>query len=84
MKSLKLLIWLTQLGLSVALPPLGFILLAAWLHNDWQWGKWVIWVAIVLGIVCAIDGLRTCLKAMSRMSEEKEKKEPPVAFNDHD
>lgn len=84
MKNLNLLVFVTQLGLSVALPPLGFILLAAWLRNRWGWGMWVIWAAILLGIVCAIDGLRTSLKAMAQMSEEKEKKTPPVSFNDHD
>lgn len=82
-KNLNLLVWLTQLGLSVALPPLGFILLAVWLRNSLNWGAWVIWVGIVLGLVCAVDGLRTSLRAMAQMSEDKDKNEPPVFFNDH-
>lgn len=84
MKNLDMLVWLTQLGLSVALPPVGFILLAIWLRDSCGWGGWVLWVGIVLGILCAIDGLRTSLKAMERMSRDKEKKKPPVSFNDHD
>lgn len=84
MKNLNLLVWLTQLGLSVAVPLLGFILLAVWLHGSCGWGSWVIWVGIVLGIVLAVDGLRVSLKAMERMSRDKEDKEPPVSFNDHD
>ncbi len=84
MKNLNLLVWLTQLGLSVALPLLGFILLAVWLHNDHGWGSWVIWVGVVLGIVCAIDGLRVSLKAMERASRDKKEQDPPVSFNDHD
>lgn len=84
MKSLNLLVWLTQLGLSVALPPLGFIWLAVWLRDNHGWGSWVIWVGIVLGILLAVDGLRVSLKAMERMSRDKEDKEPPVSFNDHD
>ena len=85
MKSMHLLIWLTQLGLSVALPPTGLILLAVWLHQRQQWGSWVIWAAIVLGLVCAADGFRVCMKAMSRLSGEKGNEESTgVSFNDHD
>lgn len=84
MKNLNMIVWLTQLGLSVALPLAGFIFLAVWLRNHFGWGDWVIWVGIVLGVVCAFDGLRTSLKAMERMSRDKSEKDPPVSFNDHD
>ena len=85
MKSLALVTWLTQLGLSVALPPLCTIWLAVWLHDAKGWGPWVIWVGIILGIICAIDGLRVSLKAMELLSKDKKEKEPPaVSFNDHD
>ena len=84
MKNLSMIVWLTQLGLSVALPPAGFILLAVWLRDRFAWGNWVIWVGIVLGVVCAVDGLRTSLKAMERMSQDKQDTAPPVSFNDHD
>ena len=83
MKNLSMLVWLSQLGLSVALPPAGFILLAVWLRSRFSFGKWVIWLAVVLGIICAIDGLRNCLKAMQNMAGEQ-KDPPPVAFNDHE
>ena len=84
MKGAKLLVWITQLGLSVAMPPLGFILLAVWLDNQFQLGAWGIVVGAVLGLICAADGLRSSLKAMSRMSQNKDKEEPPVSFNNHD
>ena len=84
MKDLKLLIWLTQLGISVALPPAIFIVLAVWLRNHCGWGSWVIWVGILLGMVCAIDGLRTSLKAMEQMAKDKKKSPEGVAFNDHE
>lgn len=84
MKNMNLLVWLTQLGLSVALPPLGFILLAVWLYERFGWGNWVIWAGIVIGIVCAIDGLRVSLRAMERMAKDKKEQEQPVSFNDHD
>jgi len=72
LKNMNLLVWLTQLGLSVALPPLGFVLLAVWLRDRFSWGSWVIWVGIVLGVVCAIDGLRVSLRSMEKMSRNKE------------
>ena len=80
---MQLLIWLTQFGLSTAVPLAGFILLAVWLHRNLHWGSWVVVVGIAVGILCAIDGLRTSLKAMERISKDK-KKDPPVGFNDHE
>lgn len=84
MKKMNLLIWLTQLGLSVVLPLGGFILLALWLQKQFAWGDWVIVAGVVLGIICAVDGLRVSLKAMERMSKDKKEESPPVSFNDHD
>lgn len=84
MKDLSLIVWLTQLGLSTALPLAGFVLLAIWLRDRFGWGDWVIWVGVIVGFVCAIDGFRTSLKAMSRMQKDKPSDEPPVSFNDHD
>ena len=83
MKDLSLIVWLTQLGLSTALPLAGFILLAVWLRNAFAWGDWVIWAGIAVGLVSAIDGFRTSIKAMDRITKRKEEK-PPVSFNDHD
>ena len=84
MKNLSLLVWLTQLGLSVAVPPVCFIGLAVWLRNSFGWGQWVLWVGIVLGIYCAITGFVSTLRSLSRLSEDKKKEAPPAAFNDHD
>lgn len=83
MKDLSLIVWLTQLGLSTALPLAGFILLALWLRNSFGWGDWVLWAGIIVGVVSAIDGFRNSLKAMSRVSKNKQE-DPPVSFNDHD
>lgn len=84
MKDMKLLIWLTQLGLSVVVPLGGFLLLAIWLRNRFDWGNWVVIVGLVVGVICAFEGLMSSLKAMKRMSRDKEEKEPPVSFNDHE
>lgn len=84
MKNLGLIIWLTQLGLSVALPLAGFVFLAVWLHENCNWGDWVIWVGVGLGIFGAVEGLRGSLKAMELMSGDKKKDPPPCSFNEHD
>lgn len=84
MKNAKLLIWLTQLGLSTALPLAGFILLAVWLHQKCHWGVWVVIAGVILGIICAVDGLRSSLKAMERMGNDKKESPPAVGFNDHE
>ncbi len=86
MKDLSLLVWITQLGLSIALPPVGFVLLAKWLMDRFSWGSWTLWTGIVLGVLSAIEGFRSCIKAMTRLSKANKKPEadPPVSFNDHD
>ena len=85
MKDVKLLIWLTQLGLSVVLPFAGFILLALWLQQQFSWGNWVMWVGFGLGLLTAASGFLHSLQLMLHMSEGSKKKDPPpTAFNQHD
>ncbi len=76
-KSLSLLVWFTQLAVSVAAPLGGAVWLSVWLYNKYQLGAWVIVLGVVLGFWWAIDGLRTSLKAMERLAktdaEENEK-----------
>jgi len=84
MKQLTLLVWLTQLGLSVAFPLAGFIILSVWLRNTFDWGSWVIWVGLILGFCSAFSGFRQSLKAMELLSKDKKEKDPPpVSFNEH-
>lgn len=84
MKNLNLIVWFTQLGLSVALPPVGLILLALWLRDSCGWGGWILWAGILLGVVGAFDGLRVSLKAMERMSRDEKQEDQKVSFNEHD
>ena len=81
----SLLIWLTQLGYSVAFPLVGFILLAVWLRQKFELGPWVILAGLALGLICAIEGFRTSLKVMENMAKDKNEKNdpPPVSFNEH-
>ena len=84
MKDLSLLVWLTQLGLSVALPPVAFILLAVWLRDSCGWGGWVLWAGIALGIYCAVVGFISSLRSLSRLTKSNKKDKPPVSFNNHE
>lgn len=85
MREFNLLVWLTQLGISVAAPLALCTLGTLWLRNRFGLGAWVLFVGIGLGIYLAIDGLRTSLKTMERMAKSKDKNSetPPVSFNDH-
>lgn len=84
MKNLSLLVWLTQLGLSTALPLGGFVLLAVWLRQRFDWGVWVIAAGVIIGLICALDGLRNSLKAMERMAKDDRNDPPTISFNDHE
>ena len=83
MKDLQLLTWLTQLGLSTAVPLAGFVLLAVWLKNRFGLGNWVLFVGIGLGLLFAIDGFCRSLKLLIQITKGKEKK-PPISYGEHD
>ena len=89
MKGLNMLVWLTQLGISVAVPLGGFTLAGLWLRNRFDLGVWVVLAGCVIGLISAIDGLRYSLKAMQMMEKGSQKKEneplpPSVSFNEHE
>lgn len=84
MKDLHMLVWLTQAGISVAAPPVVFLLIAVWLRDRYSLGIWCIWLALALGIICAVSGLRQSLELMERMSKKSSPDTPPVpGFNEH-
>lgn len=86
MKNLHLLIWLTQLGLSTAGPLVCFAWLAVWLRNRYDLGLWVVLLGIGLGIYGAVDGLRSSLRTLEKLSRKEQKSEdkPSLSYNDHD
>ena len=84
MKELTLLTWLTQLGLTVALPLGGFIWLAVWLRGKFGLGSWVLWLGIGLGALIALNGLWNSLKTLMRFAGKDQKKKTTTSFNQHD
>lgn len=83
MKNLSLIVWLSQLALSVVVPPVCLIGLGIWLRSL-GWGTWVVIVAAVLGIVFAVDGLRYSLKLMNRQAKDETEDNPGLSFNEHE
>lgn len=84
MKEMSMLVWLTQVGISVAAPPVVFLLGALWLRRQFGIGDWCIWTALVLGILCAVSGLRQSLQLMEKMAKKNSPDTPPVpGFNEH-
>lgn len=85
MKDLKMIVWLTQLGISVAVPLAGFVAGAVWLRSRFGLGNWIILVGVILGGFYAVSGFRQSLKMMDYMAQDKTKKnqEPPIGFNEH-
>lgn len=84
MKRFQMLIWLTQLGISIATPVAGFIWLSVWLRERFALGSWAVVAGVVLGIVYAIHAMQNSLKAMLSMVKDQKADAPSVAFNDHD
>ena len=85
MKELNLLVWVTQLGISVAAPLACFVLLGKWLHESCGWGQWAVVAGILLGIFSAFSGFLRTLRILGAMSGNKKKDEPPpLSFNNHE
>ena len=51
MKELNMLIWITQLGMSVAVPLAGFTLLGLWLRDRFCLGIWAVLVCCAVGFI---------------------------------
>ena len=84
MKVLSLLMWVTQFGLSILLPPCFFLWLAYWLQNRFGLGAWVMIVFGILGILMAFQTAKANLKTMLKEANDISSQEPPpVSFNDH-
>ena len=83
-----MLVWMTQLGVSVAAPLAGFSLLGLWLRSRFGLGVWVMIVCIALGMIGAVSGLMSSLRIMEKIDKTEKKGEkappPPSSFNEHE
>ena len=71
MSDWSMLIWITQLGLSVALPLAGTTGLAIWLRSEYGLGRWIVPVGVLIGFILAIYGFRNTLKEMEYMEKRR-------------
>ena len=71
MKQLRKLLWLTQLGISLA-------------QSKWGWGGWIMAVAIVSGLAASACSAVSFLHYCKRTAEKETKGEKPIAYNDHE
>lgn len=84
MKILSLVMWVTQFGLSILLPPCFFLWLAYWLQNRFGLGSWVMVILGILGFLVAFSTAKANIKAMLKDAQAaSSQEEPPMAFNDH-
>ena len=84
MKYLSLILWVTQFGLSLLVPPCSLLLLAIWLQNKFGLGLWIVAVLGVLGVLIAIGTAKANWRAMRKDAEAaSDNPLPPIAFNDH-
>lgn len=84
MKVLSLLMWVTQFGLSILLPPCFFLWLAYWLQNRFGLGGWVMVILGIMGFLVAFSTAKANIRAMLKEANAaSDQGEPPIAFNDH-
>ena len=84
MKWTQLLVWITQLGMSVVVSLGGFLALSVWLQRRYELGVWVIVCGVVLGLMGAISALKNSLKTMERIADDGKEEKKIVSFNDHE
>lgn len=85
MKTLSLLLWVTQFGFSVLFPLCFFLLSGTWLQRQYGLGMWIIVLSGVLGLLTTISTTRSCIRSLRKAAEEaSDQKEPPVSFNEHE
>ena len=63
------LVWLTQFGLSVVIPPVVCIIGAVWLRRQLQLGGWIVGVGVAIGVLAAVSCLRSSLQALDRQGK---------------
>ena len=66
------LVWLTQFGLSVVVPPTLCIAGSVWLRHRFTLGGWVVAVGVVVGVLAAVSCLRCSLQALDRQGIRSE------------
>lgn len=81
-QTVSVLVWLTQLGLSVVCPPVLFVLGGIHLQRFCGFGGWVTVLGTVLGVLGAAGGLVSSFRTLHRLGKSEEN--TPPGFNGHE
>lgn len=82
MGTMRDLVWLTQLGMSIVSPLLVFTLGSVWLQNHFFLGKWIVILGVFLGLSGSISAGVSFARHTKHLDSSK-KDPPPVSFNEH-
>lgn len=84
LKTLSLLLWVTQFGFSVLFPLCCFLFLALWLQERLALGAWVSVALGIVGLLTSIRTARICIRSLLKDANEAgDQQTPPISFNDH-
>lgn len=83
MKVLQELVWLTQLGISLATPPLAMLLLCGALERRLGLGAWVSVAGLVIGLLTTAAMARSFYRQIKQRQEREEKPPRGRSFREH-
>lgn len=84
MKTLSLLLWVSQFGLSVLFPFCLFLYLGFWLQNRFDLGLWIMAICGIIGFLTSVSTAKSCLRSLLKARDEASSQEKtPISFNDH-
>lgn len=84
MKTLSMLLWVSQFGFSVLFPLCLFLYMGFRLQIRFDLGLWVMVLCGIVGFATSISTAKSCLRSLLKARDEAASQEkPPVSFNDH-
>lgn len=66
--------YLTQFGVSLAMPPLLCLWAAGWLREKFQLGNWIMLVGLLLGLGGAVSSFVGFMRHVQRQADKEDKK----------
>ncbi len=83
-EAVKGLVWVGQLGFSLAVPPIAMGLIAFWLRKRFSLGVWVMIAAVMTGLLASVSTACGYYKdAMAKEKKDAEEHPRPRGYSDH-
>lgn len=67
--------YLTQLGLSVAAPPILCVFFGLWLQKKYALGSWVVVVSLLVGLISGACSFASFIRTVRRKTEKEEERD---------